>query len=195
MQRERLRTTLLQTTSVQELVACLVALLAACTGTNDTARATADIAQRSKTLAVGDAAPRFAVMSLAGDSLVVADSARAATLVNVWATWCTSCREEFAELEHLRKEYGAKGFEIAAISVDQGTDAKVRKFVAAQGSTFRVAHDANSRITQQYGVVGLPTSFLLDRRGRVRWTFTGDFRQDSAGLIRALHETLEGQPR
>jgi peroxiredoxin len=163
-------------------------MLGACNGTkSDAANAKPP---RAKPLATGDMAPRFAVVALTGDSLVVADSARTATLVNVWATWCESCREEFAELERLRKEFGASGFDVAAISVDQGTDVKVRKFVTAQGSTFPVAHDAEGRIEREYGIVGLPTSFLLDRSGRVRWSYTGDFRLDSAGLIAALHETL-----
>jgi cytochrome c biogenesis protein CcmG/thiol:disulfide interchange protein DsbE len=169
--------------------AVATALLVAC-GSSKAPADTADAKGRSKPLMVGDDAPRFAVMSLNGDSLIVGDSARAATLVNVWATWCTSCREEFSALEHLQKEFGANSFEIAAISVDQGTDLKVRKFAAAQGSTFRIAHDADSRITSEYGVVGLPTSFLLDKTGHVRWAFTGDFRQDSAGLVSALHATL-----
>ena len=165
-------------------------LAVACSGAKNSDGAANELPQRKKPLAVGDVAPRFALASLKGDSLVVADSAHAATLVNVWATWCTSCREEFAELEHLTKEYSGDGFAVSAISVDQGTDVKVRKFVDAQGSTFRVAHDADSRITREYGVVGLPTSFLLDKSGHVRWAFTGDFRQDSAGLITALRATL-----
>lgn len=178
-------------TALRVAVAIGLALATAtgCSGKTTDAASTAKPA-RAKTLARGDQAPRLSFVSLKGDTLTVADSARPATLVNVWATWCTSCREEFAELEHLRKEYGASGFDVSAVSVDQGSDVKVRKFVEAQGSTFRVAHDPDGRIQNEYGIVGLPTSFLLDQHGTVRWTYTGDFRLDSAGLIKALHETL-----
>jgi peroxiredoxin len=167
---------------------CLVSATACSSKTSD---AGSDTPQRVKPLAAGDVAPRFALVSLKGDSLIVGDSARTATLVNVWATWCESCKEEFAELERLRHEFGGRGFDIAAISVDQGSDVKVQKFAEAQGSTFPVAHDAASRITRLYGVGGLPTSFLLDKTGHVKWAFTGDFRLDSATLVATLHSMLD----
>lgn len=145
---------------------------------------------RRAPLGVGESAPRFAVKSLGGDSLVVGDTTPAITLLNVWATWCTSCREEFAELERLRGAFTSKGLRVMAISVDQGSDVKVRRFVAAQGSTFPVAHDADSRITSLYGVSGLPTSYLLSGNGTVLWRAIGDFRLDSAGLAAAIDRAL-----
>ncbi|MBC8089899.1 MAG: TlpA family protein disulfide reductase [Phycisphaerae bacterium] len=139
---------------------------------------------------VGDVAPRFANVSLTGDSLVVGASATGVTLLNVWATWCTSCREEFAELERLRAAHESQGLRVVAVSVDQGTDVKVRKFVEAQRTNFPVAHDADARITSLYGVGGLPTSYLLDASGKVLWRAVGDFRLDSAGLATAIKAAL-----
>ncbi|MEP6763324.1 MAG: TlpA disulfide reductase family protein [Gemmatimonadaceae bacterium] len=152
--------------------------------------ADAPIVSHRPALKVGEVAPRFSVLGLKGDSVVVGDSAKSVTLLNVWATWCTSCREEFAELERIRKETDSRGLDVVAISVDQGTDVKVRKFVEAQGSGFRVAHDKDSRITGPYGIAGLPTSFLLDKSGKVLWTWTGDFRLDSAGMANAIAKAL-----
>ncbi|MEO7996372.1 MAG: TlpA disulfide reductase family protein [Gemmatimonadaceae bacterium] len=145
---------------------------------------------RKAPLGVGDTAPRFAVKSLTGDSLIVGDPNSGVTLLNVWATWCTSCKEEFSELERFRKTYSASGLKVVAISVDQGSDVKVRKFVEAQGSQFPVAHDAESRITSLYGVGGLPTTFLLDAHGKVLWTAIGDFRLDSAGMAAAVDRAV-----
>ena len=152
--------------------------------------ADAPIVPHRSALKVGEVAPRFSVVGLKGDTVVVGDSAKSVTLLNVWATWCTSCREEFAELERIRKEADSRGLSVVAISVDQGTDVKVRKFVEAQGSGFRVAHDRDSRITGPYGIAGLPTSFLLDKSGRVLWTWTGDFRLDSARMANAIARAL-----
>jgi len=141
-------------------------------------------------IVVGNVAPRFAALSLAGDSLVVGDAGNGVTLLNVWATWCTSCREEFAELERLRVTHSSQGLRVVGVSVDQGTDLKVRKFVEAQQTNFSVAHDAESRITSMYGVGGLPTSYLLDASGKVLWRAVGDFRLDSAGLANAIRAAL-----
>lgn len=165
----------------------LVVVAASCKKADGT---TAVVEQRKIPLAVGDVAPRFAVQSLTGDSLVVGDTNSGVTLLNVWATWCTSCKEEFSELERFRKTYSANGLKVVAISVDQGSDVKVRKFVQAQGSQFPVAHDAESRITALYGVGGLPTTFLMDGHGKVLWSAIGDFRLDSAGMAAAVEKAL-----
>lgn len=154
------------------------------------AGASAAASMRKKPLAVGDTAPRFAVKSLTGDSLIVGDRNSKVTLLNVWATWCTSCKEEFSELERFRKTFSATGLNVVAVSVDQGSDVKVRKFVEAQGSQFPVAHDAEARISSLYGVNGLPTTYLLDANGKILWTAIGDFRLDSAGMANAIDRAL-----
>lgn len=174
-------------TKIRIAAIAFVAVAASCKKPDSAAAA---VEQRKISLAVGDVAPRFAVASLAGDSLVVGDTNSAVTLLNVWATWCTSCKEEFSELERFRKTYSANGLKVVAISVDQGSDVKVRKFVQAQGSQFPVAHDAESRITALYGVGGLPTTFLIDGHGKVLWSAIGDFRLDSAGMAAAIDKAL-----
>ncbi len=147
-------------------------------------------AMRRAPVAVGDVAPRFAQLSLTGDSLIVGDAGGGVTLLNVWATWCTSCKEEFSELERYRKTFGTRGLRVVAVSVDQGSDVKVRKFVEAQGAQFPVAHDAEARIQELYGVGGLPTTYLLDAQGKVLWRAVGDFRLDSAGMASAIEKAI-----
>lgn len=150
----------------------------------------AQVEARKGTVAVGETAPRFSLLSLSGDSLVVADTNNNVTLLNVWATWCTSCKEEFSELERLRSDFSASGLRVVGVSVDQGSDVKVRKFVETQGAQFAVAHDAEANISALYGINGLPTTFLLDGKGKVLWRAIGDFRLDSAGLAQAIEASL-----
>lgn len=165
-------------------VACVFAA-AACGGSEPKAAA-----MRKTPVAVGDTAPRFAALSLAGDSLIVGNANSEVTLLNVWATWCTSCKEEFSELERYRKTFSATGLRVVAVSVDQGSDVKVRKFVEAQGSQFPVAHDPEARIQSMYGIGGLPTTYLLGADGKVLWRAVGDFRLDSAGMASAIEKSL-----
>ncbi len=147
---------------------------------------------QSTPLIAGASAPSYTTRALTGGVLSFGGAAATdVVLLNIWATWCTSCREEFHELERLRSVYGARGLRVVAVSVDQGGDLKVRQFVAAQKSTFPVAHDREARITSLYGVVGLPATYLIGRDGKIKWTLTGSFLVDSAGLARALEQTLQ----
>ena len=145
-------------------------------------------------LEVDSPAPAYAARALAGGSLAFGGDAAQVTLVNVWATWCTSCREEFAELERLRVAHGPAGLHVVAVSVDQGGDEKVRRFAEAQGSGFPVVHDRQGRISALYGVVGLPATYLIGRDGRVRWTMTGSFLADRESLERAIAAELSTLP-
>jgi peroxiredoxin len=166
--------------------AALGPALAACKG--DGADRPAPYAQ----VEVGSPAPAYAARALAGDSLSFGGSKAEVTLLNVWATWCASCREEFAELERLRVAHEVRGLRVVAVSVDQGGDEKVRRFVDAQGTRFPVAHDREARISGLYGVVGLPATYLIGRDGRVRWTLTGSFLPALATLEKAIEAELAG---
>jgi len=144
-------------------------------------------------LMVGAAAPVYDAAALDSAPLHVGGASSDVVLLNVWATWCTSCREEFAELERMRVQYGERGLRVVAVSVDQGSDLKVRKFVSQQGSRFPVAHDREARISALYGVMGLPATYLVGRDGTVKWTLTGSFLVDSAGLTRAIESSIAGR--
>ena len=145
-------------------------------------------------LAVGAVAPTYAARALSGDSVTFGASVGGVTLVNVWALWCTSCREEFAELERMRVAHGAAGLRVVAVSVDQGGDDKVRRFVAARGSNFPVVHDREARISPIYGVVGLPSTYLIGRDGNIAWMLTGSFLDERDALERAISSELKTEP-
>ena len=122
------------------LAAALAAPLAACGG--DTSKSAADTSAPAKpvvSLTVGSNAPVYEATTLDSAALKFGGVADSVVLLNVWATWCTSCREEFAELEQLRLTRGPSGVRVVAVSVDQGGSEKVRRFVQAQGTHFPVA--------------------------------------------------------
>jgi cytochrome c biogenesis protein CcmG/thiol:disulfide interchange protein DsbE len=88
-------------------------------------------------------------------------------LLNIWATWCFPCREEMPSMNALYKDYGVKGLAMVAIATDTGGKAVVAPFVQAHGLTFSVLLDPQSMVGTQLQVSGIPTSYLLDKRGRV----------------------------
>lgn len=163
-------------------------LLAACDRGNDSPSARVPVAPP---LVVGALAPVYDATALDSSALHFGGAGSDAVLLNVWATWCTSCREEFAELEQMREKYGAHGLRVVAVSVDQGSDLKVRRFVSQQGSRFPVSHDREAKISALYGVRGLPATYLIGRDGTVKWTLTGSFLTDSVGLRKAIELQLQ----
>jgi peroxiredoxin len=126
-----------------------------------------------KPLDVGAAVPAYAALTLAGDSVHVGGT-EAPTVLNVWATWCTSCQEEMAALDSLRTQYATKGLRVVAVSVDNGDIQKVRRFAESNRLGMTVAHDPASTINTAYEVVGVPTTFIIGRDGKLLWRHTGN---------------------
>jgi peroxiredoxin len=144
------------------------------------AAATATIAAAApapRALAVGERLPELVVRRVTPNGTSATDSLRVGPgqpmLVALWATWCAGCREEFAALEQLHRELGPRGLRVVAISIDDGSTERVRRFVAGRHATFTVGHDASGRVAEQLRLVGVPESFVVDADGRVRWRHRG----------------------
>lgn len=155
--------------SGRRYLAALAVALTAC-AKNDQARASN---AAFKPLDVGAAVPAYAAVTLAGDTVHVG-GAQSPTVLNVWATWCTSCQEEMAALDSLRTQYAAKGLRVVAVSVDNGDIQKVRRFAESNHLGMTVAHDPASTINNSYEVVGVPTTFIIGRDGKLLWRHTGN---------------------
>jgi cytochrome c biogenesis protein CcmG/thiol:disulfide interchange protein DsbE len=162
-----------------------IALLAACSKkpANDSAAA-------FKPLDVGASVPQYAALTLAGDSIHVGGN-EPPTVLNVWATWCTSCQEEMAALDSLRTQYQAKGLRVVAVSVDNGNIEKVRRFAESNHLGMTVAHDPMSSINQTFEVVGVPTTFIVGRDGKLLWRHTGNVTDVMADARAAVEKALE----
>lgn len=107
-------------------------------------------------------------------ALVVAASGGKATLVNVWASWCEPCREEFPEIVRLAREYRGRGLEVIFISADFVEDLpNARKFLAEQGvdwpTYYKVGNDQRFIAALDPRWSGaLPGTFVYDAQGRLR---------------------------
>jgi peroxiredoxin len=116
------------------------------------------------------------MVSLTGDTVNIGAGGKPVVL-NVWATWCESCREEMAALDSLHKEFG-KDARVVGVSVDQGSIEKVKRFAETNHLRFDIAHDPAGDIQTTYQVVGVPTTFVIGRDGRVAWLHTGNIADD-----------------
>jgi len=93
-------------------------------------------------------------------------------LINYWATWCPYCRHEMPAMEKFYADYKGRGFEILAVSIDDNP-AKVVEFMREEGYHFPAAM-SNPALDDVIGKVStVPTSFLIDKQGRVRKKISG----------------------
>ena len=109
----------------------------------------------------------FTLPDVQGHLVRLADLRGRPVLINIWATWCSPCREEMPSMNALYKDYSTKGLAIVAIATDAGGKAVVAPFMQAHGLTFPVLLDPQNMLGTQLQVPGIPTSYLLDKWGRV----------------------------
>ena len=126
-------------------------------------------------------APGFAVRTLAGDSLSSESLRGKVVLVNFWATWCPPCRVEMPGFQAVYDQRKADGFVVLGISTDVTGPGTVSQFLAEREITYPVAM-ATGGITRRFGDSRvLPTSFLIDRQGRIRHEVRGIFASVALG--------------
>lgn len=125
---------------------------------------------------IGAIAPDFQLPSLGGETVALSDYQGQVILVNTWATWCPPCKAEMPAIDEFYKTHQNEGFVVLAIN-SQEDAATVQRFINTQGFTFSVLLDTQARVINQYKVRGLPTSFVIDRDGIVRYVHTGAITQ------------------
>lgn len=126
-----------------------------------------------RTTLVNRPAPEFARRDLNGHWLDLAHFRGKVVLLNFWATWCAPCQAEMPVFSLWQSEYGPSGLQVIGISMDDDA-APVRKLLLHLHLTYPIAM-GDARLGRRYGgVLGLPLTFLIDRRGVVRARFQGE---------------------
>ncbi|HEU4340610.1 MAG TPA: TlpA disulfide reductase family protein [Candidatus Binatia bacterium] len=109
-------------------------------------------------------------------------------LINFWATWCQECRPEMPLFQRMHGEFATQGLSVIGINAREGTVA-VRGYAKELGLTFPLVLDPEGKIGTTYGVIGLPTTFLIGRDGRAVALGVGP-REWASAEARVLMEIL-----
>jgi peroxiredoxin len=136
-------------------------------------------------------APEVRFITLSGQNLATADLRGKVVLVNFWATSCVACVEEMPQIVEAWKKFSPRGYETIAVAMSYDHPNLVADFAQKRALPFQVALDADGAVAQGFGNVNVtPTTFLLDRRGRIVKRYLGepDWAEFHALVERALDE-------
>jgi len=118
----------------------------------------------------GDALPDLSQLKLEGK---FPDSLKGkVVLLDFWASWCEPCKASFPTMDELQKRYGSQGLVVVAINVDENK-ADMENFLKKNAASFAILRDAAQKLVTQAGIVTMPSSFLIDQEGRVRFVHSG----------------------
>lgn len=139
-------------------------------------------------LQVGTMAPSYTGKTPAGDTVTIGPD-QPLTLLNLWATWCAPCLEEFPDIEKMHQELGPKGLRILAVNVDELDLNAIQAFADNLEVTFPVALDEAGDIQDRYQAVGLPMSFLINSDGTLAQIWTGRLPENAMDDVAAFLDT------
>ncbi len=141
----------------------------------------------------GNPFPPLSSAGLTGGSLP--ETAGRVLLVDFWASWCAPCKASFPAYSQLQAEYSGRGLVIVAVSVDENP-VLYAAFVAKLKPSFATVQDPGHALVQEVQVPTMPTSYLVDRSGKVRFVHPGFHGQQTERELRREIEALleEGKP-
>ncbi len=119
---------------------------------------------------VGDPASDFSLTTRGSNAPTTLSGLQGqVVLVNFWASWCGPCRQEFPLLDTIYKKYKKLGLTIVGLNVEP-EPADAEAFLKTNPVSFPIVYDPKDEVSRRYGVVGMPSVVLIDRKGVVRWT-------------------------
>ncbi|MEN8719522.1 MAG: TlpA disulfide reductase family protein [Oceanococcaceae bacterium] len=111
--------------------------------------------------------------------------------LDFWASWCAPCKLSFPFMSELHERYAAQGLRIVAVSLDS-RESDARRFLQQVPAPFDVVLDPQAELTAEYDVPAMPTSYLLDRQGRVLERHEGFRAGDREAIEAAIQMAIGG---
>ncbi len=128
-------------------------------------------------------APDFTLKALSGDNLRLAELRGQVVLINFWATWCGPCRQELPVLETLHRRYEDAGFTVLGVNVEGEAEPAQ---ALASGVSFPMLIDAGQEVSKLYDLKAMPSTFVVDRDGVVRYVHRGYKPGDEAKYVEVV---------
>lgn len=137
----------------------------------------------------GAAAPNLSLKTLDNASVKISDLKGDVVYVDFWATWCPPCRKSFPWMEEMHQKYKDLGFKVVAVSLDTKR-AVIDQFLEKMTTHFTIAHDPSGESANAFKVKGMPSSYLIDRKGNIHLTHMGFKSSDKSKLESEIKSLL-----
>jgi peroxiredoxin len=159
------------------------AILYSCSGSQPAH--TKQVAQESSD---AKAAPDFKLKDSSGATVQLSDYRGKVVLLNFWATWCGPCKMEIPWFVQFEQQYKNKGFAVVGVSMDDDGWNAVKPYIAEKKVNYRVVLGTDSVASLYGGIDALPTTFVIDREGRIQATHVGlinrdEYQKEIEGLL------------
>ena len=143
------------------------------------------------TVAAKPPAPDFTLPNSEGGAVKLSDLRGKVIVLNFWATWCPPCREEMPSMQTLWESFKDEDFELLAVNVGEDED-MVFAFRHELSKTlkFPILLDEKSQVARLYPIRGLPTTYVLDKQGRIVYQAVGGRDWNSDGIKQALRALM-----
>ena len=138
-------------------------------------------------------APPLELADRQGGRHAIEDYRGQVLVVNFWGSWCVPCVRELPGLNRLRQAFSSQPFEIIGVNVAEHPN-RLKRFLAQHPIEFPVLYDRHSEAYHTWKVKALPTSFVIDRSGRVRYRAAGALEWDSMEVIGIIEALLAEEP-
>lgn len=115
----------------------------------------------------GQSAPEFVLKDLNGKTVKLSDYKGKAVILNFWATWCPPCKTEIPWFEDLAEKYRGQGLEVIGVAMDDSSEEDIAKFAKDMKMNYTVLFGKEEIADSYGGVQGLPTTFYIDRNGKI----------------------------
>jgi cytochrome c biogenesis protein CcmG/thiol:disulfide interchange protein DsbE len=149
-------------------------------------------ASRGQSALVGNPAPGFTARAVGSKETVSLKKWRGhVVLVDFWGTFCEPCKKSFPKLQALSAKYSDRGFRVVGVSEDEPDDKdKIPGFAESYGARFALAWDGDKSIARAYSPETMPSTFLIDKQGIVRFAHVGFREGEEVELDREVQELL-----
>jgi peroxiredoxin len=135
-------------------------------------------------------APDFSLVDLEGRTHRLGDYLGHVLIVNFWATWCPPCRDEMPSLNIAWERLRGAGVEVLAINVGEDEDS-VFTFTATYPVGFPLLLDSDASVVERWPVLGLPTTFVVDKQGRLIYRAVGARAWDDPEILALIRQLAE----
>ena len=140
----------------------------------------------------GKPAPDFTLKTLAGEDVALSSLRGKVVLLNFWATWCPPCKEEIPSMVKLNRIMAGKPFQMLAVSIDEGGKEDVERYFKEAGMTIPTLLDTTQSVGAQYGITGVPETFVIDQKGVILKKVIGPLDWSHPDVVRFLEQAMAG---